>query len=170
VSWFFKAGLSAGLVACALLLVPVGALARYPDDNGNHYGQISNPGHHYHYGWLRNGKQVPPANPPPTPQPGPQPQPGPHPQSHPVTGSQGLLAPVEAPTGESPWNPDLRIGLPITIGPGGQIKLGEGAADVALDWLILLVLPGLAAIWLLVFARAAWEAARRRPRSAAQAA
>jgi 4-amino-4-deoxy-L-arabinose transferase-like glycosyltransferase len=159
VSWFFKAGLSAGLVACALLLVPVGALARYPDDNGHHYGQISNPGHHYHYGWLRNGKQVPPANPPPTPNPGPQPQPGPHP-----------LAPVEAPAGESLWNPDLRIGLPIAIGPGGQIKLGEGAADVALDWLILLVLPGLAAIWLLVFARAAREAARRRPRSSAQAA
>ena len=40
--WFFRAGMSVVVVACALLLVPVSALARYPDDNGHHYGQLSN--------------------------------------------------------------------------------------------------------------------------------
>lgn len=174
-SWFFKAGLSAGLVACALLLVPLSALARYPDDNGHHYGQISNPGNHYHYGWLKNGKQVPPVvTPPPAPtpppHPGPYPQPGPHPQSHPATGSQGADTPVVDSGGESSGIPDLPIVLPAGIGPDGQIQLGDGATAGALDWLILLILPGLAAIWLLVLARAVLEAAKRRRRSAAQAA
>jgi hypothetical protein len=168
--WFFKAGLSAVMVAGMVVLIPIGALARYPDDNGHHYGQLSNPGHHYgqlsnpghHYGQLKHD-QAPAANPPaaPTPSPG----------SHPVT--LGSLVADVVSSGQHPTSgdassiPDLPIVLPVQDSPSGQVRFEDSAPAHEQDWMLLLILPALLAVWLLVFARAALAASRRRRKSAA---
>ena len=162
-SRFFRAGMSVVVVACALLLVPISALARYPDDNGHHYGQLSNPGHHF--GQLKHHQA-----PPPAPAPNPAPRPGPKP--HPVTGgstandSGGTASSVGHSTDETSGVPDLPVTLPLQNVGAGQIDFGYPPDGNKLDWLLLVILPALLAIWLLIAARGALAAARRRTRKA----
>ena len=158
-SRFFRAGMSVVVVACALLLVPISALARYPDDNGHHYGQLSNPGHHF--GQLKHHQAPPPA---PAPRPGPKP--------HPVTGgssanhSAATGTSAGQPTNETAGVPDLPVTLPLQNVGAGQIDFGYPPDGNKLDWLLLVILPALLAIWLLIAARGALAAARRRTRKA----
>ncbi len=162
-SRFFRAGMSVVVVACALLLVPISALARYPDDNGHHYGQLSNPGHHF--GQLKHHQA-----PPPAPAPNPAPRPGPKP--HPVTGgssanhSAATGTSAGQPTNETAGVPDLPVTLPLQNVGAGQIDFGYPPDGNKLDWLLLVILPALLAIWLLIAARGALAAARRRTRKA----
>ena len=148
-SWFFKAGLSAVMVAGVVVLFPISGLARYPDDNGHHYGQLSNPGHHY--GQLKH-HQAPAPSPPPAPTPSPRPGPA---------TVVSLVADVISSI------PDLPIVMPVQQAPSDQVSLGGSAANEEEDWLVLLILPALLAVWLLVFARAALTASRRPRKSAA---
>jgi len=155
--------MSVVVVACALLLVPISALARYPDDNGHHYGQLSNPGHHF--GQLKHHQA-----PPPAPAPNPAPRPGPKP--HPVTGgssanhSAATGTSAGQPTNETAGVPDLPVTLPLQNVEAGQIDFGYPPDGNKLDWLLLVILPALLAIWLLIAARGALAAARRRTRKA----
>ncbi len=154
-SRFFRAGMSVVAVACALLLVPISALARYPDDNGHHYGQLSNPGHHF--GQLKHHQAPPPA-----------PAPNPAPKPHPVTGgstandSGGTASSVGHSTDETSGVPDLPVTLPLQSVGAGQIDFGYSPDGDKLDWLLLVILPALLASWLLIAARGALSAARRR--------
>jgi len=155
--------MSVVVVACALLLVPISALARYPDDNGHHYGQLSNPGHHF--GQLKHHQALPPA-----PAPNPAPRPGPKP--HPVTGgssanhSAATGTSAGQPTNETAGVPDLPVTLPLQDVGAGQIDFGYPPDGNKLDWLLLVILPALLAIWLLIAARGALAAPRRRTRKA----
>ena len=162
-SRFFRAGMSVVVVACALLLVPISALARYPDDNGHHYGQLSNPGRHF--GQLKHHQA-----PPPAPAPNPAPRPGPKP--HPVTGGSSANhsaangTSAGQPTNETSGVPDLPVALPLQNVGAGQIDFGYPPDGNKLDWPLLVILPALLAIWLLIAARGSLAAARRRTRKA----
>ncbi len=158
-SWYFKAGLSAVVVACALLLVPTSVLARYPYDNGHHYGQLSNPGHHY--GQLKHHK-TPPVTPP---SPGPKPKPNPGPVG--TLAHHNLGSGAQPTTGESSWIPDFSLLLPAPTALSDQVQFGDWARGSDQDWLLLVILPALLAVWLWVFARAARSASRRRRQSPA---
>jgi hypothetical protein len=72
------------------------------------------------------------------------------------------------PAEEVPLIPDLPIVLlPVPEVPAPQVKVVASVPGNALDWLVLVILPALLAIWLLVFARAALAAARRRRKAEA---
>lgn len=160
-SWFCRAGLSAVVVACAFVLAPVTALARYPDDNGHHYGQLSNPGHHY--GQLKHQQAPPPA---PAPSPAPRPHPGV------PGGSANTPRHVVNPVGGQPSAggssiPDLPITFPLPGVETPEVQLVGSAPDTAAaDWLLLVILPALAALWVMVFSRTAGAARRRRKAAA----
>jgi hypothetical protein len=159
VSWFCRAGLSAVVVACVFVLAPVTALARYPDDNGHHYGQLWNPGHHY--GQLKHHQA-------PQPLPAPSPAPTPH---HGSGGSANNLGHVANPgagqsSGDQSSIPDLPITFPLPGDETPQVLLVGSTPDTAaFDWLLLAILPALAALWVMVFSRTA-DAARRRRKAA----
>lgn len=159
-SWFFKAGLSAVMVAGVVVLFPISGLARYPDDNGHHYGQLSNPGHHY--GQLKH-HQAPAPSPPPAPTPSPRPGP-----ATVVSLVADVISSIpDHSSGDGSSIPDLPIVMPVQQAPSDQVSLGGSAANEEEDWLVLLILPALLAVWLLVFARAALTASRRPRKSAA---
>jgi hypothetical protein len=64
--------------------------------------------------------------------------------------------------------PELPIVLPpVPEVPAPQVNVVASVPGNALDWLVLVILPALLAIWLLVFARAALAAARRRRKAEA---
>jgi hypothetical protein len=130
---------------------------------GNHYGQISNPGHHYAYGRYKH--QTPPPVTPPTVTP---PTPNGH-QGHNPSGSNGTqVASSNVGAGESSGLPDLPVVLPpVQGGPADQVKFVTADPDNPYEWLVLAILPALLAIWLLVAARAALNAARGRKKAAA---
>jgi len=151
--------MSVVVVACALLLVPVSALARYPDDNGHHYGQLSNPGHHY--GQLKHHQA-----PPPAPAPNPAPKPNPVTAGSTASHSAGNGTSASHSTRETYGIPDLPVTLPVQNIGTGQIDFANAAAGNNLDWLLLVLLPSLLAIWLLIAARGAQAATRRRTRKA----
>jgi hypothetical protein len=162
VSRFFRAGISAVVVGCVFALVPVSALARYPDDHGHHYGQLSNPGHHYgqlsnpghHYGQLKHQQAPAPA---PAPAPHPQPETGGTTANHPKAGG---------PATDTAGIPDLTVPLPVQTVGAGQIDFSNGSSGGAQEWWVLLILPFLLALWLLIAARGALAATRRRTRRA----
>jgi len=161
VSWFFKAGLTGLAVICLFVVSAGAALARYPYDNGNHYGQLSNPGHHY--GQLKHHQTPPPA---PAPPPAPTPGRGTgHPggsSAPPVTaGSQPVLGGTGGRTVSG--IPDLPVILPPTGQTSDQVALAAGSrpAPGGLDWLVLLLIPALAALLVLSGARTAQRASER---------
>ena len=161
-SWFCKAGAPITVV-CALVLTPVTALARSPDDNGNHYGQLYVMGHHY--GQLKHQQQPPP----PAPTPPPATTPTPHHGSGGATSTSTLaLHTGTGPaSGDQSSMPDLPVTLPMPGAETPQVELaGSTPSGGGLDWLLLLVLPALAAVWVMVFARAS-EKARRRTKAPA---
>jgi hypothetical protein len=149
--------MSAVVVACVFALVPVSALARYPDDHGHHYGQLSNPGHHY--GQLKHRQAPAPA---PVPASHPQPQNSGMKGGHPV----GSSSPSGAPASEVAGIPDLTVTLPVQNVGAGQIDFSDGSSIGAQEWWVLLILPFLLAVWLLIAARGALAATRRRTRRA----
>ena len=159
-SWFCKAGLSGLAVVFALVLLPTSALARYPDDNGHHYGQLWNPGHHY--GQLKHQQTPPPGLPPP-----PASIPTPHRGTNgPATSStHGLNTGNGQSKGDESSLPDLPVTLPPVQTPQVQLA-GSASGGGGLDWLLLAILPALAAVWVMVFARAAQSTLRRRKAAA----
>lgn len=147
---------SAAFVACVLALVPTTALAYNGDNNGHHYGQLK---HH--------------KLPPPNPGPGPTPVPNPPPGVPPTTAGGGSAGTTGSGAGGASTIrlPQLNlIGLAnVSFRAHAQatnVKFSRlpvsGPADQ--EWLVLLLLPALLAIWLLLFARATLAAARRRRR------
>jgi hypothetical protein len=156
VSWFCRAGLSAVVVGCAVVLVPVTALARYPDDNGHHYGQLYVMGHHY--GQLKH-QQAPPPAPVPPPvhgKPGGSPSGG---GDHgPAVGGGGSST-----GGDESSIPEVPVMLPLPGGNTPQVDLVDSSPGRGgFEWLLLLILPLLAAVWLTAMARFADKASKRR--------
>jgi 4-amino-4-deoxy-L-arabinose transferase-like glycosyltransferase len=142
------------VVSVTFVLVAVSALAK--DDPGNHYGKYGNPGNHYgqisnpghHYGQLRHRQ-----TPPPSPHPNPSPVPLPITHSGPgaVTPSTVYIT-VPGLTDGVTGSP-----IPVTVTlPAQNDTSSRFAADSlpanALDWLILLILPALLAVWVLAAA------------------
>ena len=164
---FSKAGCAAGLVACLaaclIALTPAGVVASV-GNHGHHYGKLNNPGHHY--GRLKHHHHTPA----PSPQPRPNPQPAPQPQSGPAAGGhyRTLFAANEPESfsvaGAAVGIPNFPIVFPVTTERGTEIAFAPAGPSGATDWLILVVLPLLLAVWLLVMARLALAAARRRRR------
>jgi hypothetical protein len=164
VATFFRAALAAAVAACALLVSAGSAVAYNPDNNGHHYGWYNSNGHHY--GLLKHHLLPPPA---PVPGPAPAPAPKPKPKPHPSTGgTAGLITSSGQPGEDLPQNSDIPLVLPPVpevLAP--QVKVVASVPGDPLDWLVLVILPALLAIWLLIFARAALAAARRRPKAEA---
>jgi hypothetical protein len=147
--------------ALALLIAaPLTALAKdepgkrsgEDGNQGHHYGQISNPGHHY--GQLKHHHQSPP--PSPSQVPAPTPNPGHNPASNPGgSGAKKLNVIVRdpgsvAPAAQTSGDPDVTISLPAQNQAAARAGDNALPAD-ALDWLILLILPALIAIWIIAF-------------------
>lgn len=120
---------------------------------GNHYGQISNPGHHY--GQLKHSKT-------------PSPTPNPNPNTQPVTqtgtgGGSTVTNDAATPSladGGSTGSLPIALTLPSQNQTSGRFAPELPAANV-LDWLILLILPALLAVWLIAGAGLTRNAARR---------
>lgn len=165
-SWFFKAGLTGLAVACLFVLAAVTALARYPYDNGNHYGQLWNPGHHY--GQLKHAQN------PPVPTPAPTPTPTPNRGTQPAGGGSPAVVPGAhkqgaggTDAGTTSGVPDLPVTLPAG-GPSDEVSFTDTSAPSGpLDWLLLLLVPALAALWVLSGARTAQRASQRWARKTA---
>lgn len=166
------AHVTAATVFAALALVmagPLTALAKDEPGNrlgedgnqGHHYGQISNPGHHY--GQLKHHHQ----NPPPGPSPNPVPNPGHNPASNPGgSGSKTVNVIVRdpgsvAPAAQTSSDPDVTISLPAQNQAAARAGDNALPAD-ALDWLILLILPALIAVWLIALVGIARKLTGRR--------
>lgn len=158
---FCRAALAAAVAACALLAGAGSALAYNPHNNGNHYGWYSSNGRHL--GLIKQGLLPAPA---PVPLPVPRPNPNGHPSSGGSTTSHtgsglvvdwGPLVP-ELPAVVMPEVPE------VSAPPVALVNAGRGNP---LEWMVLMILPALAAVWLLVFARAALSAARRRRKAEA---
>ena len=134
------------LIALAMTSV-MSVFAKDPDNpNGSHDGLLNNPGHHY--GQLKHNQ------PPPTPDPLPAPAPDPQQGTAPGTQGSGANTGSTVHTGISLSIPYLSVtaaqGLHTTV------RLGRAASwepQGGLDWLILLVLPLLLAVWIIVAAR-----------------
>ena len=148
------------LVTAALFLVSsVSAYAKSDPDNpnGTHDGLFNNPGHHY--GQIKHQTPAPAPGPAPTPAPNPQPSTGrTTTAAKPATGI-GLTSmqnPAQSiPNLSASW-PAIRL--------GGNLKLGRALeASGGLDWLLLLVLPLLLAVWVMVFTRMLRRARTLRP-------
>jgi hypothetical protein len=159
---FSKAGSAAVMAVCLIALTPAGVLASTTNP-GHHYGKLNNPGHHY--GQLKHHH-----TPAPSPQPQPNPQPAPAPGSGPAAG--GHYRTLVAATQPEPFSvggaavgiPNFPFVFPVATERGTDIASAPAGPWGATDWLILVVLPLLLAIWLLVMARLALAAARRRRR------
>jgi hypothetical protein len=166
-----SARVAATSVPVALALLLLGNMSAYareaPDNPGNHYGQISNPGNHYgrlnnpghHYGQLRHQPTPPP---PATPAPSPTPAPvvGGTSAAQPQLNGPGVVVPT---TPAASSLPDLRVALPVHE---AQVQLAEASPRNEEQWLVLLILPLLTAVWLMIFARAALTTSRRRRQGA----
>lgn len=141
-----------------------------PGGNGHHYGQTDNPGHHY-----GQNKHQQPA---PTPAPNPAPAPGPGPATNPQPASgvsfAARLATRQAAGAETLTLPSNTVQIvPIALQPlprFTELSQAEPVAPLRVEeWLLLLLLPALLAVWVIVFRRlalAAWRRARPRPRVA----
>lgn len=144
---FRRAGLlgSFAVIAIAFALMPAGALAANPNNHGHHYGQLKH------------------RQPPPAPNPAPNPQPASHPGQPP---SHGIAPAVHA--GSDQGLPVAASPLPaVTPAVDRPVKLTSVLpSDGDLWWLVLLVLPGLALIWLIAAIRISRNALRRRSAAA----
>ena len=128
-----------------------------PDNpNGTHDGLFNNPGHHY--GQTKHH---------PAPPPGPQPTPAPTSNPNPATGNSPAARLAGGNQGGT-----VHFGISLTI-PGADLagkslndaaRLGQAAAwtpQSGLEWLILMILPLLLAVWVIVAARMVDNALRR---------
>ena len=136
------------LVLIALAVSSVMSVsAKDPDNpNGSHDGLINNPGHHY--GQLKH------IQPPPAPDPQPAPAPDAQPGTAPGTHGSGATTGNTVHTGISLSISDFSV--PAGQGLHSAVRLDRAAsweAEGGLDWLILLVLPLLLAVWIIVAAR-----------------
>lgn len=136
---FSRAGrlCSAAIVAACLALAPAGALAYNPGNHGHHYGQLKH-------------QQTPP---PPSivpPVVGPAPAVG-----GAIATTMGQISAAVPPVAELP----LPEAAPV-ISVAADRPNGDGVS-----WLVLLILPGLVAVWLIVFARGAITMSRRMRRT-----
>jgi hypothetical protein len=172
-----SAHVAATSLVVAIALVFLSAVTAYaepkPDNPGNHYGKLSNPGHHYgqlsnpghHYGWYKHPQSSPPVSPPavtpPSTTPSPTTSPGDAGGSSSGSGvaSQDIGA---GPTRETSGIGNLPITLPVQELPSNQFKLTASTPSGPLEWLVLLILPALLAVWVMVFTRALITARRRR--------
>jgi hypothetical protein len=156
-------------VAAALALVSAGFVLLSPasvyakenpghhygqeDNPGNHYGQLNNPGHHY--GQLKHQ----------TPSPAPAPQPVSQPASPAIAPAAAVISAavpgLDAGAG-SPAITAAPINLPTPVKTSDRLASQDVVPAGGLDWMILLILPALLAIWTIVVARMALTAARRR--------
>jgi hypothetical protein len=129
------------VASAAVLLFSVGAFAQ--DNPGNHYGRDGNPGHHY--GQLKH------KTPPPTPKPTTKPLPG----GTVATRAAGAITKLSL--------PDLTVTVTVPAMRQAQARLidPQFAPDAGLDWLILVILPALAAVWIIALTRLALMAGRR---------
>lgn len=127
---------AAFIASIALLVAPATiALAdANPNNEGHHYGQLK---HH--------------PTPPPSPNPQPAPQPTPH--TNP-TAPHGVSSAVQTGTGTTaPAAKPQADTTPVAV---PSIVLGNAAPSPdALWWLVLVILPALAVIWLIAAARIA---------------
>ena len=161
-SWFYRAGLTGLAVACLFTVASMPAVAKYPDDNGNHYGQLWNPGHHY--GQLKH-RQSPPPAPVPTP-----------PATHPSTTGSSKPHAGGAHGGQSAGNSGGGDQAPAvnppagggpSLSPEGQIEFVASSPDAGgVSWLVLLLVPALARLWVISGARTAQRASVRWGRKA----
>ena len=162
-------------VAGAVVVMPLAAFAKdnpgtpsgRPGNPGHHYGEISNPGHHY--GQLKHH---------PAPTPNPSPNPTPNPTTHPTTNPghhTGTPQPAVVLAGHGATSSEtVSSGVSdVTIGAPAQNQVQNSAATEIpanvwdLEWLLLLILPALLAIWVIVAARIVRSALRRRAAPAA---
>lgn len=101
----------------------------------------SNRGHHY--GQLKHPKVVPPPSPSPSPSPAPNPGGQPAPTVHPA-----LAITVTTP---APLSISISLGPVASPFAGGVIEPVAGLPQLRgdeNDWLLLLILPSLMAVWL----------------------
>lgn len=155
---YVAARIAAAATLVTVVMVLVSAVSAYaksdPDNpNGTHDGLFDNPGHHY--GQLKHQ----------TPTPAPSQAPTPDPQT-----SSGRAPAVKTAAGDGskslqahgPSIPNLAAKAPATRF-AGNLKLGRAweAAGGGLDWLLLLVLPLLLAVWAMVVTRMLVTALRR---------
>jgi hypothetical protein len=138
------------VASAAVLLLSVSAFAG--DNPGHHYGKYGNPGHHY--GQLKH------KTPPPTQ----------NPTSDPATGhSSGAGGSSNGGGLTNTSLVDVKITVIVPALPallraqGGSVDSGL-APGGGLDWLILVILPALMAVWLVAFTRLARVLGGRRSR------
>ena len=153
------------LVTIGLVFSAAGAVAK--ENPGNHFGKENNPGHHYgqldnpgnHFGQLKHAPPPPVAAPPPAVA---------APPTQPVTNS---TAPGHKPLVVDPASvPGLTDGggasslpdLPVSLPPQSHTSARSASPGDGFEWLILLVLPLLLAVWAMVVARIAMTATNRR--------
>jgi hypothetical protein len=149
----------AALVLASLAAVLMSASVFAKENPGHHFGPCCNAGHHY--GQLKHPKTPTPT---PNPNPNPNPNPTPRPVTHPGSGG-GSTVTISA------TKPDLTDGgtttlipvtltLPVEHQAGGPIQRAALPTN-ALDWLILLILPLLLAVWVIAGAGLTRKAARK---------
>lgn len=162
----------------AVLVMPVAAFAKdnpgtasgRPGNPGHHYGEISNPGHHY--GQLKHHK-TPAPNPTPNPTPNPVSNPTPAPVHNPShsTGTSVVFAGHSQGVGDTSSTSsgvgDVPVGVPGQTGTQNSVAGEIPANGSDLEWLLLLILPALLAIWAIVAARILRNALKRQSAPAA---
>jgi hypothetical protein len=125
---------------------------------GNHYGQLSNPGHHY--GQLKH-KTPPPS---PNPNPNPNPNPTPQPVTNPGGGSGSTSSTYNNTSGLTDGGATSTIPVTVTLPPQDKTSARvapDSLPQDALDWLLLLLLPALLAVWVIAAAGLTRNAATR---------
>jgi len=134
------ANVFAAAVLAATVFLPVSSLTAHAEANPNNHG--------HHYGQLKHRHLAP--------------APAPKPVQKPV------LAAVPTPASRQPQSDPAAVkdepaAVPAQLVPAAHINVSRSALGGGnLDWLLLVVLPALLAIWLMLFARAVLTASRRR--------
>jgi len=142
------------LVTIGLVFSAVGVLAK--DNPGNHYGKENNPGNHYgqldnpgnHFGQLKHA---------PTPVPSAQPV-----TDSPAPGAAPLVVVRTAASGLTDGGASSLPDLPVSLPPQSHTSGRSASPGDGPEWLILLVLPLLLAVWAIAVARITMTATKQR--------
>jgi hypothetical protein len=145
------------LVTIGLVFSAVGVLAK--DNPGNHYGRENNPGNHYgqldnpgnHFGQLKHAPPPPVAAPPPQPV-----------TNATAPGGTPLVVVQASVPGLTDGGASSLPDLPVSLPPQSHTSGRSASPGDGLEWLILLVLPSLLAVWAIAVARIAMTATKRR--------
>ncbi len=137
------ANVFAAAVLASTVFLPVSSLTAHAEANPNNHG--------HHYGQLKHRHLAPAPKPVQKPAPAETPTPASRqPQSDPAAVK------------------DEPAAVPAELVPAAHINVSRSALGGGyLDWLLLVVLPALLAIWLMLFARAVLTASRRRRQTTA---